>query len=199
MRPGLGPGRRSPILRQQQMASIGHVIVGIAAARLIAPLGSSLLDRIVLAGALSALALAPDADVIAFWLRIPYAAEWGHRGASHSLLLAGVIGAACGLLLGRWTRRVAASVLLCVAVAASHGLLDALTDGGLGVALLWPWSLKRIFAPLRPLPVAPIGLRLLSPRGLQVIATEVLYFLPLLLWALWPWPRAVGNHRRAGT
>ena len=170
------------------MASIGHVIVGLAGARLLTTPKSSLRERLGLAAGLSALSLFPDADVIAFALRIPYEAEWGHRGASHSLLLALLLGIACGLMLARGRGHGQRLRVLIVAtlVAISHGLLDALTDGGLGVALLWPWSHERIFFPLRPLPVAPIGLRLLGPRGLSVIAHELLYFVPLLLWTLWP-------------
>lgn len=68
----------------------------------------------------------------------------------------------------------------------SHGLLDALTDGGLGAALLWPFSNERMFAPVRPLPVAPIGARMLSSRGLYVATVELLWFLPLWAYALWP-------------
>jgi inner membrane protein len=30
--------------------------------------------------------------------------------------------------------------------AASHGVLDAFTNGGLGIALFWPWSGARYFA-----------------------------------------------------
>jgi inner membrane protein len=168
------------------MASIGHVIVGIAGARLLTSADSTRGERLGLALALSALSLAPDADVIAFALRIPYAAEWGHRGASHSVALAVAAGLLCGLALGRARGRLLASILVCCGVAVSHGLLDALTDGGLGAALLWPWTRARYFFPLRPLPVAPIGLHLLSPRGLSVLLRETLYFLPLLLWALLP-------------
>lgn len=141
--------------------------------------------------AFAAVAMLPDADVIAFMLRIPYSAPWGHRGASHSLLLALLvglgIGGGMGWLRGQLGRYLVASVL----VLASHGLLDTLTDGGLGVALLWPWSKVRFFAPVRPIPVAPIGLGMLSERGLSVLLTETLYFLPLLLLALWPRTRAV--------
>lgn len=138
--------------------------------------------------ALAVAALLPDADVIGFSLHIPYSAPWGHRGASHSLLLAAVAGTAIGLLLSRWFDSVWKSIVAAVLAVMSHGLLDALTNGGLGVALLWPHSLFRYFAPLRPLPVAPIGLGLLSDRGLHVLFTETLYFLPLFLYALWPRP-----------
>jgi inner membrane protein len=71
-------------------------------------------------------------------------------------------------------------------VIASHGLLDALTDGGLGAALLWPFSDERFFAPWRPLPVAPIGARFWSGRGLAVLAVELCWFGPLAAWTLWP-------------
>lgn len=78
-------------------------------------------------------------------------------------------------------------------VVLSHALLDALTDGGLGVALFWPLSDERIFFPWRPIPVAPIGRRFFTTeRGLLVAATELAWSLPLLLFALWPkvmWPR----------
>jgi inner membrane protein len=82
--------------------------------------------------------------------------------------------------------------LLSVGVALSHGLLDTLTDGGLGVALLWPYSTQRFFAPWRPIPVAPIGARLLSAYGRQVMWTELIYFLPLFAYSLWPRRRAPG-------
>lgn len=74
---------------------------------------------------------------------------------------------------------------------ATHSLLDALTDGGLGVALLWPFSNERFFAPWRPIPVAPIGAGMLSSRGLHVLLIEGLWSLPLLVFAFWP-PRR--NH-----
>ncbi len=72
------------------------------------------------------------------------------------------------------------------AVVASHGLLDAMTNGGLGVAFFWPLSERRCFLPVKPLPVAPIGARMLSPRGAFVLAVELVYFLPPLVYALSP-------------
>ena len=53
-------------------------------------------------------------------------------------------------------------------VVLSHPLLDALTTGGLGVALWWPWSDVRIFAPLRLIPVSPIGVGF-KPAGARGI------------------------------
>ena len=135
---------------------------------------------------LSAASLAPDADGVSFLFGIPYSAPWGHRGASHSLafavalgLAAGAAGRAAGLPFLR-------TALFATAAAASHGLLDSMTDGGLGIALLWPFTNRRYFAPWTPIPVAPIGAGMLSRRGLEVIAAELLIFAPLWLYAFWP-------------
>jgi len=133
-------------------------------------------------GAFSALSLAPDLDVVAFAVGIPYEHAFGHRGASHSLFVA-LLGAAVALAPQAHRGRAA---LLGVLVVASHGLLDTLTTGGLGVALLWPLTDARYFAPVRPIPVAPIGVGMLSARGALVIGVEALLFAPLLLYALSP-------------
>ncbi|WP_414612231.1 metal-dependent hydrolase, partial [Stenotrophomonas muris] len=47
--------------------------------------------RLLVAGVIAA--MLPDADVLAFALHIPYADAFGHRGASHSLLFAGLLAA----------------------------------------------------------------------------------------------------------
>jgi inner membrane protein len=62
------------------------------------------------------------------------------------------------------------------AATASHGVLDALTNGGLGVAFLSPFSPTRYFAPVRMIQVAPLAAaRLLSHRGTVVLASELLW------------------------
>jgi inner membrane protein len=171
------------------MASFGHVAVGMALGRLGAGEASPRRVGVAMLG-MSALAMLPDADVIAFALRIPYAATWGHRGASHSLLLAAAVAlvVAAGTRLARGPA-VKAGLLTLVALG-SHGLLDAMTTGGLGAALLWPLDDTRYFLPLRPIPVAPIGAGMLSRRGLYVVVVELLLFLPFWAYALWPRRRA---------
>ena len=62
--------------------------------------------------------------------------------------------------------------VLAVLVLASHALLDTLTDGGLGCALLWPFDSTRYFAPWRPIPVSPIRLGYVSSSGFIVALTE---------------------------
>jgi inner membrane protein len=132
----------------------------------------------------SLLSLLPDADVIGFAFGVGYGDAWGHRGATHSLVFTIGLGAAIGLV-AAWVRRpVARTALLASAVLVSHPLLDVLTDGGLGCALLWPFDLTRYFAPWNPIPVAPIGARYFSPRGLSVALTELVLFSPLLAFAL---------------
>lgn len=162
------------------MASLGHVAVGMALGRAVRP-GAPLGQRWAPMLGLAALAMAPDLDVVAFKLHIPYGAAWGHRGAAHSLVLALLAGALVGLV-----ARSRRTWLLATLAAVSHGLLDTLTDGGLGVALLWPLDLHRYFAPWRPIPVAPIGVGFLSARGLGCALFELAGFAPAWVWALWP-------------
>ena len=137
-------------------------------------------------------AMLPDADVLAFVLHIPYADAFGHRGASHSLLFAGVL----AMLAALWcvvcqprlaptkaaptlasTVQAMAFVFVC---AASHPLLDAMTSGGLGVALAWPWSEHRFFAPWRPIRVSPFAPQFFSARGVATLLSELRWvWLPL--------------------
>jgi inner membrane protein len=163
------------------VASLGHIAVGMAAGRWWAAARPA---RVMLG--FSVLSLVPDVDVVGMALGVPYGAPWGHRGATHSLVMAGLFGFAFAILARGGGRTFTATALLAFAVAASHGLLDAMTDGGRGVALLWPFTTHRYFLPWRPIPVAPIGVGFLSGEGLEVAAWELLVFLPLFAYALWP-------------
>jgi inner membrane protein len=63
-----------------------------------------------------------------------------------------------------------------MASTASHGILDAFTNGGLGIAFLWPFSSERYFAPYQVIEVSPIGIsRFLSSRGLAVLESELVW------------------------
>ncbi len=127
-------------------------------------------------------AMLPDADVLAFALHVPYADALGHRGASHSLLFATLLAAlatAFASTLRASRLQAAAFVFIC---ALSHPLLEALTSGGLGVALWWPWSDQRLFAPWRPIRVSPFANNFFSARGLQTVLSELRWvWLPLLV------------------
>ena len=171
------------------MASIGHVLVGAAASKAYRPGQRTIWSPVAAAALWSGLSLLPDVDVIGFRLGVKYADPWGHRGATHSLAFAAAVGAIVWLV-ARAARRPARRTALAVAaVVASHALLDTMTDGGLGCALLWPFSDERFFAPWRPIPVAPIGSAFLSLRGLRIAATEVVLMAPFLIYALWARPR----------
>lgn len=137
-------------------------------------------SRLLGAGVIAA--MLPDADVLAFALHIPYADAFGHRGASHSLLFAGVLGL-LALLAAPWLRAGRMQAFAFVFISAlSHPLLDALTSGGLGVALWWPWSEQRWFAPWRPIRVSPFANNFFSARGLQTVLSELRWvWLPLLV------------------
>lgn len=163
------------------MPSFGHVAVGLAAGRFQAKDGRRLRPTLIL----TALATFPDLDVITWFAGAGRYSIWWHRGALHSLAAAALAALVGALLLDRG-RRFPAALLVCLAAAASHGLLDTMTHGGSGVMLLWPFSDARFLAPWHPLPAAPIGLRIFSPRGLELMAGEAVLFAPLLVYALWP-------------
>ena len=125
----------------------------------------------------------PDADAL-FMTWIPYEHPLGHRGFTHSLcfaVLAGLV--AARLLKGLTGFRPLPLALLLAAVTASHGLLDAMTDGGLGIAFFCPFDNTRYFLPWDPIPVSPLGGGgILSPYMLRVIGWEALLLWPLALW-----------------
>jgi membrane-bound metal-dependent hydrolase YbcI (DUF457 family) len=57
--------------------------------------------------------------------------------------------------------------------AVSHGVLDAFTTGGLGIAFLWPFSPERYFAPIQVIRVSPISAaHIFSPRMIAVLRSE---------------------------
>lgn len=159
---------------------VTHALIPLAAG--IALGKARLPPRLVVAGMIAA--VLPDADVIAFKLGIEYAHAFGHRGASHSLVFALVCGAFVAYC-ARWLKVTPIAAFLFIALsAASHPLLDMLTDGGLGVALLWPWSDARHFAPWRVIEVSPFANRFFSARGVEVLLSELRWvWVPVLALA----------------
>ncbi len=138
----------------------------------------------------------PDIDFIGYQFGVPYAHLFGHRGFTHSLVFAALVAA-----LSAWYFRRGAGLkaralwvffFLC---AASHGLLDGMTNGGLGVAYFSPFSNERYFLPWRPIPVAPLSpRRIFSEWGLAVLTHELVWiWIPVLLFSVavlaLRWPR----------
>ena len=142
--------------------------------------------------ALAILAAAPDADVIAFWLNVDRAHILSHRGLTHSLPFAALVAALAVRVLFRgrewhalWPRLWA----LYFAGIASHGLLDAFTNGGQGIAYFAPFSASRWHASWQPILVSPIGVgAFLSEYGLRVLQNEMLWlWLPSAILAASAW------------
>jgi inner membrane protein len=160
-----------------------HALVPLA---LGAGLGSARVSRPLLITAIVA-SMLPDIDVLSFRLGIAYGDVFGHRGATHSIgfaLLLGLIALVFARRLG--SSRLSAFVFVAIS-AFSHGLLDMLTNGGHGVALLWPISAVRMFAPWQVIEVSPLGLhRFLDGRGVAVLESEIMWvWLPALVaWIL---------------
>ncbi len=130
----------------------------------------------------AACAVLPDLDVVSFLFGISYHHMMGHRGITHSVPFAIALGFLIALVCYREVPRLSANWWLVVCyfliVTASHPLLDALTDGGVGVALLAPFSNERFFSPWRPIQVSPIGLEpFLTGRAWPVVLSEVKWIL----------------------
>lgn len=139
-----------------------------------------------------ACAIAPDIDALGFWLGVPYESFWGHRGFTHSMAFAVLLSGICA----GWISHSAAMSRMrlwsvYVMATLSHGVLDAMTDGGLGVAFFSPLDQTRYFFPFRPIHVSSMSLTdVLGPHGLQVLANECLWvWIPcgLIATVFWFW------------
>jgi inner membrane protein len=116
----------------------------------------------------------PDLDVVGFAAGIPYEHPLGHRGFTHSIVFALLIA-----LLGTWLLRRSGDrrttfvfLFLCTM---SHALLDACTNGGLGVAFFAPFDNTRYFLPWTPIRVSPIGAGFFSARGIATLRSELVW------------------------
>lgn len=137
--------------------------------------------RLLVAGVVAS--VLPDMDVVAFKFGVAYADAMGHRGFSHSLLLACLVGLAAALIAARLGSNRVTAFLFVGLCAASHGLLDMVTDAGEGVALLWPLVDERYFAPWRVIEASPLSMRrLLGARGVEILWSEL----------RWVWVPAAG-------
>lgn len=137
-------------------------------------------------------AAAPDIDgLFKHFLHVPESSVYAHRGALHSLfvaLAAGVVAALFHKRLG--VRPLTAGVLIAAAMA-SHGLLDMMTDGGQGVAYLWPLSSLRLFADWRPIHSGAVHAPHLTIHSIDqfrselwLLASEILARFRSELWQL---------------
>jgi inner membrane protein len=143
--------------------------------------------------------LLPDADVLGLVIGIPYEHMLGHRGLTHSIVFAMLLGwvvprlAAPTIRYG--TRRYWVFAVYFFLVTLSHGFLDALTNGGLGIAFFAPFDSTRYFFPFRPVAVSPIGISaFVSYEGFRVLLSELVWIgIPVGVWLL-----CVGVIRKTG-
>jgi inner membrane protein len=168
------------------MASIfGHAVAAIAIGSSLSKPFKSIKFWLICVGC----AVLPDLDVIGFSFGISYAAFWGHRGFSHSILFAFLIGFFFALIFYyRLFKKeykkfilIGFCFFLCTV---SHALLDALTTGGKGVALFSPLDNTRYFFPWKVIKVSPIGVsKFFSQRGINVIMSELKWIgIPSLIY-----------------
>lgn len=133
--------------------------------------------RLALAGAVCG--VLPDADVLVPLLGLDSLdGTYGHRGFTHSLGFALLMGALGACLAGRRALRprglVAVYLALCTA---SHPVLDGLVDSGFCNAWLWPLDGTRHCLAWRPVPLEGV-----PQFGLQRLQQELLWIgLPLAL------------------
>jgi len=154
-----------------------HSVIGISAAYSFRSGKESLKFRILSI----ACSILPDADVIGYnWLYIPSYYFFGHRGFFHSPFFAALLSISVVCIFYRkevtfsnpWWKY----VLYFFILTTSHGLTDALTNGGRGVALLSPVTNVRYSFPWTPVEISPLSIRaFLSQRGLTVLISELLW------------------------
>ncbi|HKP71274.1 MAG TPA: metal-dependent hydrolase [Pyrinomonadaceae bacterium] len=125
----------------------------------------------------------PDFDVVGFAFGINYASVLGHRGITHSIAFAFLVGWLVAMVCFRHTEVPRWKLgLYFTAATLSHPFLDMFTNGGLGVALLAPFSNERFFSPWRPIQVSPIGAGFFSERGIGVALSELVWiWLPSII------------------
>jgi inner membrane protein len=154
-----------------------------------------------------ACSIVPDLDVIGFSFGIRYGDLWGHRGLTHSIFFACLLSA---LLVRFWywlasTSAKATMLVYFFFCTASHGVLDAMTDGGLGVAFFSPFDTSRYFFTYRPVAVSPIGIGdFFTGEAFRILASEATWiWLPTIVIFLilrgfqqmWVWRPSQNSHR----
>lgn len=150
----------------------------VAAAGLASLSGRVFTLRLVLLGTLCS--IIPDLDVVGFHFGVHYGDLLGHRGLTHSIIFAFLLSGGLAVALRKGARLTGWVYLFTATL--SHGLLDAMTDGGLGVAFFAPFNNERFFFPFRPIHVSPIGAGFFSARGWDVIQSEMFWiWLPVVL------------------
>jgi inner membrane protein len=136
--------------------------------------------RLLAAGVL--LSVLPDLDLSLLQFGVSWSSVYGHRGFTHSIGFAAI----CAVLMAFcYRQRSMVALLFGFLVVASHAVLDAMTWGGQGVAIYWPFSEQRMLMPNRSLPASPMSVEQFMRWGGFVLRAELKQvWLPLMGVAL---------------
>ncbi len=152
----------------------------------------------------------PDLDVLSFRFDIAYDDFWGHRGFTHSLFFALIWAMTLWSIMLRssdyrqysfLSKTSFMAMFILFSSTASHGLLDAMTNGGLGIAFFSPFDTNRYFLSWQPIQVSPIGIRaFFSSYGLRVILSELIWIgIPCIIFlSLLKIKNTLNKHRITG-
>jgi len=132
----------------------------------------------------AACAVLPDIDVIGYYLGVPYGSVLGHRGITHSLVFAALLATLALRFFGDAPVRQRRLLWLFFFLATgSHGVLDAMTKGGGGIAFFAPFENSRYALPWKVIEVSPLSVRrFFTARGARILASEL----------AWVWLPAAG-------
>jgi inner membrane protein len=144
-----------------------HAVVGLGLARVYAsrrmPWGFW--------GLAALLPVIPDFDAVS---TAAYGSPLGHRGITHSLAFALWVGALAASLTFRYFRVSFWSLSgLFFVLIASHGVLDALTRGGMPIPFFWPAEGR--YGNWGPIPVSDVCFELPDPRRSRSVRSELLW------------------------
>lgn len=131
------------------------------------------------------LTILPDIDVVGFRLGIPYLHLFGHRGFTHSITFAVMISLLMGWFIVQNSNIKITHVWLYFFLSTvSHGVLDALTNGGYGIAFFSPFSNERYFFYSQPIEVSTLNIkRFFAGQGYEVLLSELIWiWIPLCIF-----------------
>lgn len=154
-------------------SAVSHAFLGIA-------FGAAVSSRKRIWAVSAACSALPDVDALAVKLFSPLSDMWTHRGFSHSLIFAFLVGLLVvsfgftGRSLQRGSRQWWLFLLFFFATTASHGFADALNNGSIGVDFFAPFSSVRYLLPYRPIPGVGVAL-FFSLSGQSIFLREILW------------------------
>lgn len=162
-------------------SALGHAVVGLA----IVKVGSLRPNAKKLWLAAIVSSIIPDLDFVGFRLGVPYQSIFGHRGISHSIFFALVWSVVLVATIFRKQGSRAKTGILLFFATLSHGLIDAMTNGGLGVGFFIPFLNERYFFSFRPIEVSPISISRFFSHPEKILLNETLWIgLPCLVFVL---------------